>query len=170
MILEGAKLKWFFLGFFSFFALGILAITIPNHFADESCDNTDSILGLNLEHHSLIYGVILLCCCIVMFPVMLVLNICCGSRYKTDDEMNNFITAVMIFAFFLYMVWDIVWMIAGGLILFRSNIECITSGSIMSIYSLINWSINIIFIIIFIIIGIRYRFCKSTPAFDYMTI
>lgn len=170
MILEGTKLKWFVLGFCSFFALGILAITIPNHFASESCDNVDSILGLNLEHHSLIYGVVLLCSCVLMFPLILMFSVCCNSRYKTDDEMNDFITAVLVFAFFIYMIWDIVWMIGGGLILFRSNIDCIQTGSIMAIYSLINWCVNIVFILIFMVIGIRYRFCRSEPAFDYVTI
>jgi len=182
-------LRWFILGFFSFFALGILAITIPNHFADESCDNFDSIMGLNLESHSLIYGVVLLCCCIAMFPLILILSVCCKSHthththteevdsvdslpngYSADDQMNDFIIATLVFAFFIYIIWDIVWMIGGGFILFRSNMECITSGSIMAIYSLTNWCVNILLIMIFGVIGIEYRFCKSEPAFDYVTI
>lgn len=43
----------------------------------------------------------------------------------------------------IYGLFNIIWFIIGGIVLFRSNIECINSGSAHVIYALVLWCLSV---------------------------
>ena len=111
--------------------IGISSIIISQNY-QTSCDHVD--IGVKLSAHQFLlgFGIANLVCIVGIPSIILALSI--------GDCFNG----MMIFTFLsllCYSLFSLIWFIIGGVILFRSNKDCINVGSVPVCYALAIWII-----------------------------
>lgn len=131
--MAGSKTCWTICGVVCFLVialpLGITSIVLSQVEKDQ-CDYKDQ-LGLDIKHYLLGSGIASVCtaCLIAIFGLL--------SLRMDEMAMVPIIITVVINALF-----GIAWFVIGAIILFRSNIQCITEGSVPVVYALVLWCIS----------------------------
>lgn len=125
--------------FFYFISLSLsITTTIIGSLRIGNCDRldmmglyvSDYLLGLGIS--GIISAVIQIILCILMLRAIL------RSKEALYKCFMILCTAFNI----ILLIFNISWFIVGGIILFRSNIECIRSSSVSVIYALVVWCIE----------------------------
>ncbi|XWV25708.1 putative orfan [Tupanvirus soda lake] len=118
-----------------FFCIILLAFSIVTiimgALSPGSCDHFDKI-GINVSDYILGAG-------ISSFVVNLIMTF---TFTMILLGIINSIPIIVIVLLTLYSIFSFVWFIIGGVVLFRSNIECIKEESPAVIFALILWCIN----------------------------
>ena len=109
--------------------LGITSICLSQTERGQ-CDYTDQ-MGLNIKQYLLGGGIasIVVTSLIAFFGV---LSLCISEL----SLIPIYVTII------LNILFGIAWFIVGAIILFRSNIACITEGSVPVIYALVLWCLS----------------------------
>jgi len=120
----------------SFFLLLALTCALGTGIADivlyktmDGCDNGDP-LGLNI--HQYIYGRGI---ANIVMPGLIFL---CITRFLSDTLTVQYLNRANNLLLTYGLFW-LAWTIIGGIILFRSNIDCINSKDTLVIYTLVVW-------------------------------
>jgi hypothetical protein len=114
------------LGFFLVVPLSITSIVLSQT-KDSSCDVKDE-MGLNVANWLLGQGITIL----VFWAALIV---------------AFFAPAISLALIIVDTLFSTSWFVVGGIILFRSNIDCINEGGTMIIYALVMWCLMAIQII-----------------------
>jgi len=130
---------------FTLFCL-ILVLTLPlaittivmGAIKPGNCDKTDE-MNLNVSTYLIVNGSTNL-----IFSIIIVTCLFCIYFEKKQTLFLLILTIFLI----LYVLFSTAWLIIGGVILFRSNIECIKEESTHVIFALALWSISILQILI----------------------
>lgn len=101
---------------------------------DDICDNKDDGTGLDVAHYLFYKG---------LFGI--VFSVCIGYGvyvfFTNDSDGWNFREGGTMTLCSGYLIFYVIWWIIGGVVLFRSNIECIKEGTDHVIYCLVTWGI-----------------------------
>ena len=92
------------------------------------CDYEDAI-GLNIKEYLFIGGIV---------NIAIVLAVVIGLCISLVTSIPLYILLALNTAF------SIIWFVIGGIVLFRSNLECIREGSVPVIYALVLWCLSIL--------------------------
>lgn len=130
-----------------FYCLITLPSIIVGAVAPCECDNTDP-MGLNVAQYLLGFGIFSLIFNFSMAIIYLIL-------FFKENILLIFILPFIIIA---NTIIFIAWFVIGAMILFRSNIECINSGSCHVIFALVVWFLSTF--------GIFCRCCGNDPIND----
>ena len=106
--------------------LGIACIIISRK--SDQCDNTDSGTDLNVSQWLLGEGIFML----AFTPIFMLATIT-----RAHGEQAPGIKLLML----LSACFALAWFIVGGVILFRSNIDCIEHG-LLAIFATVVWALN----------------------------
>lgn len=109
------------------------------------CDHTDS-MGLNVAHYLIGLGITNLSIC-----VLLIFSIICIMFGLCMSVCISIVAITYVFD----ALFGLSWFIVGGIVLFRSNVDCINQESSHVIYALVLWCISALFIV---------RACLSSKA------
>ena len=139
----GFTLSMFILVFFVPFAIANLVLYYKQ---DDYCNEEDK-MGLDVADYLLGWAV-------ALFTLFL------GSLLLTVFGYMAIIPFVSIYYAYVIFVW--IWLIIGGIIMFRSNIECIKEKSPMVTYALALWCLQI-FVILMSIVVIIYQKMTYSP-------
>ena len=107
----------------------VLGITKPG-----DCNHRDKS-GLDISYYLIIVGILIIVTAIVS-------GILCTTMFY-EFEMEPW-TTILVWLNLLCVGFGITWFIIGGVILFRSNIDCIQEGSVEVIYALVLWCLSIL--------------------------
>lgn len=97
------------------------------------CDHID-IIGLSINTYLYGLGIVVLIChgSILVAPCFPCLPCCPGS---TDDKFPILLKLFHI----IFIIFKYIWFVLGGIVLFRSNMECIHEKNSRAIYCLCLW-------------------------------
>jgi hypothetical protein len=97
-----------------------------------SCNHDDSI-GLNIQDWLLGLG---------LFELLRIsLAFLCSHALESCIQIPQINCICLICLIIEYLLW-LVWEALGGIILFRSNLDCIQAGKLIALYTLIMWCIR----------------------------
>ena len=114
--------------------LSVVSIILPLTLASQ-CDNTDPI-GLNVGQYLVISGIVSLT---IYIPLT-------HHLFKMYKGLSKGISKSLTFAIIVYTLFGFCWIGIGGIVLFRSNLECIGSSHVS--FALVLWcasSLNILY-------------------------
>jgi|SRR5579872_736129 len=97
-----------------------------------TCDVTD-VMGLNVANYVLGLGIASLVMSVSILIVLILMA--CSPIAGTIAAVPLIVLKV------LNIVFGLIWFIIGGIILYRSNIDCIKMGSAIVIYAVVLWCI-----------------------------
>lgn len=147
-----------------FMSVGITSVAVANNQVETECNNQDPTIGMDLQRYLWTYGVVVMCYSTLVIPFVWLLSLCVSGL--NDDSCGSqsfrFFAGLCAVAF---LVYDVIWTVLGGVTIFRSNIGCFPGNSMLPICSLIILSINGLFILACVIIGICLWRLRSSNSY-----
>lgn len=144
-----------FIYLFLILPLGIVSI-VMGAVHPGTCDIKD-IMGLNVSQYLLGLGISGVICSIIISILLIVFMV----GVLLDSTTLTTIASIQLIIFnIVILLFTIGWSTVGGVILFRTNIDCINSVSIHVIYALVLWCLSIVSMIN-ICCSIRIKFRNS---------
>lgn len=118
----------FFVNLFVSLPLGITSIVLSQEETD--CDYEDS-MGLDISDYLLGLGI---------FMSVVTFNSLLSSIIAIFNEHHG---AILMFIFIIFnFMFSFSWFIVGGIILFRSNVDCINEGGTVTVFALVMWCLS----------------------------
>ena len=109
--------------------LGITSIVLATK-DTQYCDYVDQ-MGLDVKQYLLGAGIVSVT--ITSIIVCFLFTFMCSEKLPM---IGIVVTAIV------NTIFGLIWFIIGGVILFRSNLDCMTEGSVPVIYALVLWCIS----------------------------
>lgn len=117
------------LAFIIFFPISVTNIILSQK--ENSCDYEDD-MGLNISDYLLGLGISGLVSCFLVIV---------GTITSYIDEKFMIVSFVLLV---IPLLFNNAWIIVGGIIMFRSNVDCIGEGGTITIYALVMWALSVL--------------------------
>jgi bacteriorhodopsin len=111
--------------------LGITSLVLSVNY-NIMCNNVD-VSGVNITRYMYGYGISQ----IISFVILSFISRCGKVNTKEEDKASVFSTSRM--AMILLILFNVCWFIVGGLVILRSNLECLTIENPVNLYVIISW-------------------------------
>jgi thiamine transporter ThiT len=115
--------------------IGIIDLVLSQ--VQTSCDNTNG-MNLNVQQYLLGQGIVEIILSVIYFFGHSIL-VFTKDEKPADKEKLIFVWLGLTF---IPKIFSIIWFIIGGIIIFKSNTDCINQGATMVIFAIVLWAIS----------------------------